>query len=471
MRSLTRTNRVMGLLDSTFLVIGSVLGSGIFLTSGLIVDRLPYPGFLWAAWIAGGLITLSGAMCYAELGAMYPSAGGPYVYLREAYGKVPAFIFGWTYFWIIGGCGIAAMAAGFSEYLSSIVPGISSGVSWLRLSWFGGRLVVTPAHLAAIAAVIFLTMFNGLPLRRSVRGQSWLTIIRLAALAILIGGGISFGIRTQAIHLHPFLPPAGTAWPAWPAWGAAVMTVLWAYDGWYAVNCTAEEVRDPGRNIPGALGLGTAAVLFLYLAVNIVYSMALPMERMRGIVRIGETAAAGLWGPSIGPVFGVVVALTIFGCLSANIFFSARVPYALARDGLFFRSLGGLHPRTGIPRRALAAQAVVSSALILTGTFQSLVEVVLFGLVFFFAATGAAVIVLRRKAPAIQRPFRVRPYPLLPLLFVAVNSGILSALAIEQPRRALLSAALILSGLPAFWIWNRQRVMSDRPNAAPPGAE
>jgi APA family basic amino acid/polyamine antiporter len=469
MKTKASDNRVMGLLDSTFLVIGSVLGSGIFLTSGLVADRLPYPGLLWAAWIVGGLITMGGAFCYAELGAMYPSAGGPYVYLREAFGKIPAFVFGWTYFWIIGGCGIAAMAAGFSEYLTSIVPRIFSGISRLSLPWFGGRIAITPAQIAAIAAVILLTMFNSLPLRRSARGQSVMTMIRLAALAILIGAGIAFGLRTKAIHIHPFLPPAGAAWPDWPVWGAAVMTVLWAYDGWYAVNCTAEEVRNPGRNIPRALGLGTAAVLSIYLTVNIVYSMALPMDQMRGVVRIGETAAAGIWGPSIAPVFGGVVALTIFGCLSANIFFSARVPYALARDGLFFRSLGGLHSGTGIPRRALAAQAVVSSALILTGTFQSLVEVVLFGLVFFFAATGAAVIVLRRKVPTLRRPFRVRPYPFLPLLFVVVNLGILSALAFDQPRRAFLAAALILSGLPAFWIWNRRR--GNQPALGAPGGE
>jgi APA family basic amino acid/polyamine antiporter len=180
------------------------------------------------------------------------------------------------------------------------------------------------------------------------------------------------------------------------------------------------------------------------------------MERMRGIVRIGEAAASNLWGASIAPAFGAVVALTIFGCLSANIFFSARVPFALARDGLFFRSLGVLHPRTGIPSRALAVQAAVSSLLILTGTFQHLIEYVLFGLVFFYAATGAALIILRMKAPEMERPYRLRPYPLLPALFVLINLGILTALTIEQPRQALIAAGLILSGLPAYVVWKQR---------------
>jgi APA family basic amino acid/polyamine antiporter len=193
------------------------------------------------------------------------------------------------------------------------------------------------------------------------------------------------------------------------------------------------------------------------------------MNELRGTVRVGESAVAAIAGPALAPVFSAVVALTIFGCLSANIFYCARVPYAMARDGLFFRSLGRLHPRRRVPVRALWAQSAVAVALILTGTFQKLIDYVLFGLVFFFAATGAAVIVLRRKAPAVERPYRLKLYPVVPLVFSAVNAAIFVALAIEQPKQAAVAAVLICSGVPAFFIWNARRKTRPPENAESPG--
>jgi amino acid transporter len=233
--------------------------------------------------------------------------------------------------------------------------------------------------------------------------------------------------------------------------------VLWAYDGWYAVNCTAEEVESPGRTIPRALVFGTAAVLFLYLAANIVYSLALPMNRLRGLVRVGEAAASNIFGPAVAPIFAAIVALTIFGCLSANILFCARVPFAMARDGSFVGALGVVSDRTGTPSRALAAQMVLASALALTGTYQSLIQYVIFALVLFFAATGLALVFLRAKAPRAERPYRVRPYPLLPLAFILCNLAVFAALVLEEPRQALIGTALILSGIPAYFVWGRKR--------------
>lgn len=254
------------------------------------------------------------------------------------------------------------------------------------------------------------------------------------------------------------------------AWGAALITALWSFDGWYSVSCTAEEIRNPKRNIPRALVLGTSAVLFLYLAVNAVYGLTLPMSAMRGTVRVGESAVAAIAGPALAPAFSTVVAMTIFGCLSANIFYCARVPYAMARDGFFFRTLGRLHPRKKVPVRALWAQSAVAVALILTGTFEKLIDYVLFGLVFFFAATGAAVIVLRRKAPSVERPYRLKLYPFVPLVFSAVNAAIFVALAMEQPKQAAVAAVLIGSGVPAYFIWNaRRKTLSPEKTKSSPG--
>ncbi|MCX6565270.1 MAG: amino acid permease [Candidatus Aminicenantes bacterium] len=450
----------MGLFESSALVIGSVIGSGIFMTSGLIAGFLPYSGLMMATWLIAGMVTMIGAICYGELGAMFPRAGGAYVFLREAYGRAPAFLYGWTFFFVIGGAGIAAIAAGFAEYFGAVFPFAENTRELITLNLPLMRIDVTAGQLIAVTATVGLTYFNGMGLRRSVHGQSVFTIVRIIILIALIAAGVSFGIKTRAANMGPLLPSAGR-WPNWSAFGAGLITAFWAFDGWYAVSCTAEEIRNPRRNIPRSLALGTAAVLVLYLGVNIVYSMALPMEQMRGIVRVGEAAVSAMFEQSasglVALAFSAVVALTIFGCLSANIFFCARVPYAMARDGLFFRSLGVLHPLRQIPSRALWAQAAVSICLILTGTFQKLIDYVLFGLVFFFAATGAAVIVLRRKAPLAERPYRLRPYPLLPLVFSAVNAAIFIALAVEHPEQAIVAAGMICSGIPAYFLWNRRR--------------
>mgnify|MGYP001160735969 FL=1 len=455
-----KKNESMGLFEASSLVVGSVIGSGIFMTSGLIAEFLPYSMPMLAAWLAAGIVTMIGALCYGELGSMFPRAGGPYVYLKEAYGAAPAFLYGWTFFFLIGGAGVAAIATGFAEYFGAVFPVFESGRLMMSGRLFSLDIQITAGRLISIAAVIGLTLFNGSGLRKSARGQSILTIIRVVLLLGFVAIGAWYGIKTRAVNLKPLFPPAG-AWPGWSAFGAALITALWSFDGWYAASCAAEEIRDPRRNVPRSLLLGTASVLILYLAVNIVYSMALPMERMRGVVRVGQEAVAAMFASApqgtAAPAFAGVVALTIFGCLSANIFFCARVPYAMARDGLFFCRLGILHPGKRVPDKALWAEAAVAVILILTGTFQKLIDYVLFGLVLFFSATGAAVIVLRRRAPAVERPYRLRPYPLLPLAFAAVNGAILVALAVEHPGQAAVAAGLIGTGIPAYFLWKGRR--------------
>ena len=460
---MTELARRLNLTDAVYLVIGSVFGSGIFLTTGLIAADLPSPSLIWLVWLLGGGLTLFGAMTYAELGTLFPGAGGPYVYLRKAYGDGAAFLYGWTFFWIIGSAGVAALAMGFAEYFGSLVPQLS-----LSRVFFSGTvgpitLTLSSGQLVAIGSIAALSALNYFGIQSGAQFQNGMVILRLAALSAFIVLGVIIGARAGGENLRPFLPRGPL--PSLPHFGAALLAVLWTYDGWYSVNCTAEEVRDPRRTLPRALLLGTLTVTGLYLLANIVYSLALPVGRMQGVVRIGEQAAVSLFGPGTGRVFAALVAAATLGCLGANILFSPRVSFAMARDGMFFRRLAFVHPRYRVPTTAILAQAVWAGLLCLTGTYQSLIEFVTFVLVLFFAATGFSVIVLRRTSPDLERPYRAWGYPWLPGLYVLVNLVILAAVVFSRPVQALAGAGFVLAGVPAYFFW---RSKGFTPSPAPP---
>ena len=449
---MTELARRLGLADSVFLVIGSVFGSGIFLTSGIIAGYLPSPGLIWLVWAGGGILTIIGAMTYGELGTLFPGSGGPYVYLKEAYGPSLSFLYGWAFFWIIGGGGIAALAMGFAENLGSFLPSLSPANDLFRLSFGSFQIHPSAGHVVAVISIVVLSVLNYFGIQSGVRFQNVFTALRLAALAAFAGLGLGIGQKPGLRNLAPFFPKGPL--PSWSMFGAAFLAVLWTYDGWYSVSCTAEEVRNPARTIPRALIFGTAAVTALYLLANIVYSMALPVERMSGVIRIGEAAAAGLFGPDGAFLFSAFIAVAVLGCLSANILFCPRVSFAMARDGLFFKSLANVHPRYRVPANAILAQMIWSSLLCFTGTYQSLIEYVAFALILFFAATGFAVFVLRRKAPGRERPFKVWGYPVLPALYVLVNLTIFIAVFFSRPVQSLAGTAVICAGLPAYFFWN-----------------
>jgi len=448
---LTELARRLNLADSVYLVIGSVFGSGIFLTTGLIAADLPSPFLIWLVWLIGGGLTLFGAMTYAELGTLFPGAGGPYVYLRRAYGDGAAFLYGWTFFWIIGSAGVAALAMGFAEYFGALVPSLSLARPLLATTLGPLSLSLTTGHLVAVGSIAALSALNYSGVQSGARFQNVMVILRLVALAAFIVLGLVAVAGAGGRNLRPFLPHGPL--PSLPHFGAALLAVLWTYDGWYSVNCTAEEVRDPRRTLPRALLLGTLAVTGLYLLANIVYSLALPVERMQGVVRIGEQAAVALFGAGAGRIFAALVAAATLGCLGANILFCPRVSFAMARDGLFFRRLAHVHPRFQVPSTAILAQAVWAGLLCLSGTYQSLIEVVTFVLVLFFAATGFSVIVLRRKAPGLDRPYRAWGYPWLPGLYVLVNLVILGAVMFSRPVQALAGAGFVVAGVPAYFFW------------------
>jgi APA family basic amino acid/polyamine antiporter len=450
----TRFLRRLGLLDTAFLVIGAVVGSGIFMTPGLIASILPSPGLLLTVWLVGGLITLCGALSFAELGAMYPEAGGQYVYIREAYGHGAAFLFGWAFFGFIMCGGLAALAVAFAEFLGHFVPALSTAKVLFRAGAPGGlSYSLSAGQLVAAAAILLLTLVNSFGIRSGATVQNVLTVIRLGTVAALVGLGVLVGAKSGASNFHPLFPPG----PAFPAvlkpLGLALVAVFWTYDGWYSVNCTAEEIRDPGRTIPRGLTIGVLAVTGIYFLVNLIYLLALPLAELQGVVRVGERAASALFGGGGAGFFSALVMVSVFGCLNANLLFGPRVFYAMGRDGSFFRAMGRLGPRTRVPNAALWGQAAWSSVLCLSGTYESLYEYMVFALLVFFAATGLAVIVLRRRAPQTARPYRAWGYPVVPLVFVVMCLAVFLSMIVAEPLKSLVGLALLSAGIPVYAIW------------------
>jgi APA family basic amino acid/polyamine antiporter len=457
--------RRLGLMDTTFLVIGAVVGSGIYMTPGILAAGLPSPGWLLAVWLAGGLITLCGALSFAELGAMYPEAGGQYVYLREAYGSGAAFLFGWAFFGFIMCGGLAALAVAFAEFLGSFLPGLSMGHVLFRLDLVGIAYSLSAGQIVAAISILVLTLLNSFGIRSGALVQNGLTIIRLGTVAALVGLGVLFGTKAGGANFHPLFTPG----PGFPAilkpLGVAMVAVFWTYDGWYSVNCTAEEIRHPERTIPRGLTLGVFSVTAVYIMVNVVYLLALPFDRLKGVVRVGEVAASALFGGGGAALFSALVTVSIFGCLNANLLFGPRVFYAMARDGHFFRAMGRLGPRSHVPTGALWGQAAWSAVLCLSGTYESLYQYMLFALLLFFAATGLAVFVLRRRAPEAVRPYRTWGFPVVPVVFIAMSLAVFVSMVAGQPLKALVGMALLAAGGPVYLIW-KGRATRGAPAAA-----
>jgi APA family basic amino acid/polyamine antiporter len=449
--------RRLGLLDTSFLVIGAVVGSGIFMTPGIIAAGLPSPGLLLCVWLAGGLITLCGALSFAELGAMFPKAGGQYVYLREAYGSGAAFIFGWAFFGFIMCGGLAALAVAFAEFLGSFVPALGMSRVIFRAEIVGLSFSLSAGQVVAALSTLFLTFVNSFGIRSGAIFQNLMTFLRLGTVAALVVLGVLFGVKAGASNFHPLFPPG----PGFPAvlkpLGLALVAVFWTYDGWYAVNCTAEEIRDPGRTIPRGLTLGVLSVTVIYVSINLVYLLALPLGEISGVVRVGEKAASALFGAGGAALFSALVMVSVFGCLNANILFGPRVFYAMARDGYFFKAMGRLGRKSRVPTGALWGQAAWTAVLCLSGTYESLYEYMVFALLLFFAATGAAVFVLRRRSPEAVRPYRAWGYPVVPLVFIAMSLAVFASIVISQPVKSLAGLGLLVAGVPVYAVWKRRR--------------
>jgi APA family basic amino acid/polyamine antiporter len=449
--------RKLNLLDTTSLVIGGVIGSGIFMTAGFIAEYIPSPGLILIVWLVGGLIAISGALSFAELGAMFPRAGGQYIYIREAYGPWAGFFFGWGFFWFIMCGGIATLAVAFAEFVGYFIPPLSTQSYLFQLNVFGFSYSFSAGQIVAVASIVILSGVNYFGIKTGVVVQNIFTFLRLGSVAAFVILGLTLGNKAGIINFDRiFSIETGFSLETLTLFGLALIAVFWTYDGWYSANCTAEEIKKPERNIPLSLILGTLSITLIYLLMNLVYIMALPIDKMKGVTKIGELASSQLFGPTVTHFFSAAIMVSIFGCLSATIIYGPRVYYAMAKDRSFFKSMAYMHPRYRVPSKALIGQAIWSSLLCLSGTYKDLFEYVVFALVIFFALTGLAVIILRIKQPDRKRPYRTWGYPVVPLFFVIINLAVFFNTVIDQPLKSMIGLIMLGIGIPAFLYWKKK---------------
>jgi len=434
----TELKRELGLLDATMINVGTMIASAIFIVPATVAAQVPGSALMILIWVAGGVVSLLGALSVAELSAAYPEAGGQYAYLREAYGPPWAFLYGWANFLVINPASIAAIAVGFARYLGFFVP-------------------VSPAAIQAIAivSIVLLTGLNGLGVRPGATTQNVLTLLKMGALAALIATA--------------FVLPGGSVanfQPAWPAgsvgqwigpFGLAMVGVLWAYDGWIETTYVGSEIKDPGRNLPRSIILSTVVVIAFYTLASVAYSYVLSPARMAGSTLVASDAAQITLGAVGAGFVAVAILVSTLGANNGIILTAARIPYAMARGGLFFRSQGIVHPRFATPVVALLTQGVIASVLARTGKYDQLFTYVVFAQFVFYALSAGAVILLRRKAPQVTRPYRTWGYPVTPLVFIAFALWLVANTIAESPRESAVGAGLILLGLPGYWYW-RQRL-------------
>jgi APA family basic amino acid/polyamine antiporter len=455
MNDATRTEgrslvRGLGAWDAALVTIGSVLGTGIFITTGDIARVLPHSGLLLLVWILGGLATLAGALTYAELGALFPRAGGQYHFLKEAYGRFWGFLFGWVAFLVIQGGGIATLAVGFGEYLGAFLPFFSTSHVLFAAPVGPWTWTVNGGQLGGALAILLLTAINYVGLKQGAGVQNVITIVKIGSIV----GLALFGLlvpATASPRLFAPLPSGNLL----AAMGVAMVAVLWSFDGWYAVTNLAGEMRRPERNLPLGLVAGTATVTLLYVLMNLVYVRALPVEAMGQTGRIGEAAAQALFGPIGGRLITVAVLVSTFGCISSTILYAARIYLPMAQDGVFFPALARIHPRYLTPSASILAQGLWAAALTFSGSYEQLYTYVTFIVVLFHAATGAAVIVLRRTRPDAPRPYRVWGYPWVPLVFILSSLVLVGNTLLEKPVESLVGLVIVALGLPAYLHWRR----------------
>lgn len=424
--------RAIGLGGSTAIIVGTIIGSGIFLVPHNVAQHVGTVRSLFLVWIVGGVLSLGGALSLAELGAATPEAGGLYVYLRQAYGKLPAFLYGWAALVVVETGSIATLAVAFSIYASSFIP-LSGGAR----------------KLIASGVIALLTSVNIAGVRRGAAVQMVFTFAKLSGLAIIVGYALfSRGVTPLAATL-PLPTPQTTA----SSFGVALVGVLWAYQGWQILSYAAGEVKDPGRVLPRSYFLGSLLVVIVYLGANFAYLRVLPLTALAEHQRVAAKAMEVLAGPRGAAFVSALILCSIFGALNGNILGGARVFFAMARDGLFFSSVSRVSPRFKTPVLALLIQGAWAILLAASGTYEQLFTYVIFTVWIFYGAAVLGLIVVRRRQPGLERPYRVWGYPVLPVAFALSALAIVVNTLATKPREATLGLGLVLLGLPVYFGW------------------
>ena len=425
--------RALGGLDCALLVIGAIIGSGIFLTPGTIAQALGDVRAVFLVWIAGGVLTFCGAVSFAELGAAFPEAGGIYVFLDQAYGRLTAFLYGWCVFLVIVPGAIATLANAFAIYFSYLVgwpPGAGKGV--------------------AIGLIVLLVAFNYRGVHFGAVVQNLLTLAKVGALLAIVV--VLFLVSGAESPVEP-LGAGSFKFPPLSAVGLAMIAVLWSYDGWHLVTFAAGEVKQPRRNLTRGLLAGTLVVIALYLLVNLAYFRALSLDQIAASARVAGDAMERALGPIGGTLVAGAILLSISGAMNSNILAGPRVPYAMARQGLFFRVMAFVHPRFQVPSAAILLTGLMSAVLTLVGTFEQLFNYVIFVSWVFYGLGAAGVIVLRLRRPDLERPYKAWGYPVVPLLFSAAAVALVANSVLNDFIRVFWGILVIVTGLPAFFFW------------------
>jgi APA family basic amino acid/polyamine antiporter len=461
--------RGIGLLATTAMVIGGVIGTGVFLKARVMVCNVETPATVIAVWVVAGLLSVLGALTYAELAATLPRAGGEYVFIREAYGPVWGFLYGWTRFFVANAGGQAALATGGAIFLNALTDGALS-VTYFTLhlgniTWpFGGVQVV------ALTALAIVTMVNCAAV--SVGGQvaTILTAFKVA-LVVAVGAG-AFLLAGGAWSNYALSGAAGTcegvaraARGGAAGFGAAMMGALWAYNGWNETTYVAGEVKNPQRNLPLALIGGIATVAALYVFVNAAYFYVLTPAEVASVTvssSVASEVASHFLGSGASSVIAAGMAISVFGALQIVTLSNARVPYAMSRDGLFFTALGQANARTHVPVRAILAQSVWAGLLVVSGTFDTLTDYAIFAMLLFVALATSSVFIFRRTLPAADRPYRMWGYPIVPGLFLAIAGWLLLNALVTTPRQALAGLGMMVLGLPFYFYWSRRNRRTGR---------
>ena len=444
-----KLDRQLGLFDSSMMVIGIVIGSGIFMTTGLMAYALPSASLILIAWVLGGLQMLAGALTYAELGAAMPKAGGQYVYLREAYGSLPAFLFGWVAFIAYLSGTNAAIAVAVSEHLGSFYPLVSTQTSLLSVGIFS----ISGGQVFALFLIMGLSLINYCGVVFGKWIQNIFTVLKIGTILLFAIAGLFI---SSGHHLDLSLNPTHMGFGAiLTGMGIALVAVNWTVGGWDYVTLAAGEIKNPKRNIPLALLFGTLVILVLYFLINIAYLKAQPIAALAGEVKVGEATARILYGQGIAGLFTGVIIISMFGSLNGNILVGPRVTYAMAKDNLFFSSAADVHPRFHTPGNAIIIQGIWACILTLSGTFEELITLVVFVNFMLWIAAASTVFVLRKKQPDLERPYKVWGYPYVPAFFIIFSSAIMINTFMVSPVQSLMGIGLTLLGIPAYLYWKK----------------
>ncbi len=438
-----RLPRHLGAFSAGAVVVGSTIGSGIFRTPAVIAERVESIAAFAAVWIGGAVIALCGALTYAELSSMMPRTGGIYVYLREAFGRLTAFLFGWAELLVLRPAAYGAIAITSADYAWRLVGADGSEVVALGASR-------TQLGAAVLIAIVAAANIRGVRLGAAIQNVS--TVLKIAALLGLCGLGVQFaatgGVDMSAPSRVVDNPTAG--------FGLAMISVMWAYDGWSDVGFVSGEIRDPQRNLPRAFLFGTLIVAVLYLGANAAYLAVIPLDHMPGSALIAADVAARVIGTGGVAFVSAAVVVSTFGTLNGSMMTGPRVFYAMAEDGLFFRGIARIHPRWGTPSRAIAMSAVLGVVFVSVRGFAELADQFIIGIWPFYALGVLAVFVLRRRDPARPRPYRTWGYPVVPGVFLVATLYLLGAYLITEPVKFLASVAVIAAGVPVYWVWVRR---------------